>query len=123
MKPKGPLSRIEYEKFQALRKRVILSGCFGFGFSVVIAIMVNVLHVEPNFGVLAVGSFISVIWILLQMFKYKCPRCGAMPMTTRPSFSPEEVTVTGFVALFPKKCHKCGVLFVPPKEDALPSGQ
>ena len=111
MNPQDTLSQVEYADFLKLRQRVILAGGAGFLFAVMVAVMVNVLHIEPHPVVLFPLSFPIVIWLLIQMIKYKCPRCGNTPMITRLSFGGGEATAGGFVSLFPKKCSKCGVHF------------
>jgi hypothetical protein len=117
MKPKGPLTQAEYEKFQAKRRRVISGVIVAFSFVGVLAISIKFLHLEPHPAVPFL-FFPITIWLLIQMFKFKCPRCGTTPMTTRTSFGGGEVVVGSFVALRPKKCHKCGVAFAPPQPDA-----
>lgn len=111
MSSQETLSRAEYDSFQSRRLKVLLGGVLGFAFAIAVAITVNLFHVEPHPVVLGVGSFVCVIWLLVQMFKYKCPRCGTTPMTTRLTFGNDETAEGGFLALFPKKCSKCGVLF------------
>jgi len=117
MQPKGPLTQAEYEKFESNRKRVISGVIVVFSFVGVLAISIKFLHLEPHPAVPFL-FFPITIWLLIQMFKFKCPRCGTTPMTTRTSFGGGEVMVGSFVALRPKKCHKCGVSFAPPQLDA-----
>jgi len=115
-----PLSREEYERFETLRKRVLFGGCVVFAYAVCVAIMVNLFHFEPNLFIIMVSFPIPTIWTLFQMFKYKCPRCGTTPMVKRLSFGFGEVEAGSYVALSPKKCLKCSVLFAPPQEEAPP---
>ena len=115
---KGPLTQTEYGKFESNRKRVIFGGIAAFAFAGVVGICQKVFRLEPNPYVFFVLLWIITIWLLIQMFKFKCPRCGTTPMTTRPSFGGGEVVIGSFVALRPKKCHKCGVAFAPPEPEA-----
>ena len=116
-RPKGPLTQAEYETFQAKRRGVIRGVIVAFSFVGVLAICTKLLHLEPHPAVPFL-FFPITIWLLFQMFKFKCPRCGTTPMTTRTSFGGGEVVVGNFVALRPKKCHKCGVAFAPPEPEA-----
>lgn len=112
-----PLSRSEYEKFQAARRRAIFSVCAILLYAVALALMVNLFKVEPSPAILLVSGFLIIIVSMIQFIRYKCPRCKTTPMTTRTSFGGGEVVIGGYVALRPKKCHKCGVLFEPPTEE------
>jgi len=116
--PQEPLTQVEYKKFQHFRKRVIFSGIAAFSFAGVMGINQKFLHLEPNPFVIFVCVGLITIWGLIQMFKYKCPRCGTTPMMTRPSFGGGEVAVGSFIALRPIKCLKCGVSFSPPQQAA-----
>lgn len=118
IQPQKPLTQVQYDTFQSQRKRVIFAGIAVFSFAGVMGLNQKFLHLEPNPFVIFVCVGVITIWLLIQMFKYKCPRCGTTPMTTRPSFGGGEVVVGSFVALRPKKCHKCGVSFVAPQPDA-----
>ena len=120
MKPftrsQGPLTQTECDKFQSQRKRVVAGVVAIFSFAGVLVVSKKILHLEPNQLVIFLFGVPLILWLLIQMFKFKCPRCGTTPMTTRTSFGGGEVVVGSFVALRPKKCHKCGVAFAPPQD-------
>lgn len=114
IRPQEPLTRAESDKFQSQRKRVTLAGVAVLSFAGVMAINQKFFRLEINVLVIFACVGVITIWGLIQMFKYKCPRCGTTPMMTRPSFGGGDVEVASFVALRPKKCFKCGVSFAPP---------
>ena len=109
-----PLTQAELHKFQSQRMRVILAGVAVFSFAGLMAINQKFFRLEINLIVIFLFGGAPILWGLIQMFKYKCPRCGTTPMMTRPSFGGGQVEVGSFVALFPKKCFKCGVSFASP---------
>jgi hypothetical protein len=116
--PEGPLTQAEYTKFQMRRKRVILGVAAIFSFAVFLGINDKFLHFTPPMALLFLFAVPIMLWTLIQMFKFQCPRCGTMPMTMRASLGAGEGEVGNYMALRPKKCHKCGVLFEPPLRDS-----
>lgn len=114
LRPQEPLTQAESDEFQLQRKRVILAGVAVFSFAGLMAINQNFFRLETNAFVIFIFVGAIILWGLIQVFKYKCPRCGTTPMMTRPSFGVGQVEAGSFVALFPKKCFKCGVSFAPP---------
>ena len=110
------LSEPQYEMFQAQRKRVIGGVLAIFAVVGVMVISQKLLRLEFHPAV-HFALFVPItLWTMIQMFKFKCPQCGVTPMMTRPSFSSGEVAVTGYVALRPRTCHKCGVSFAAPPQ-------
>lgn len=71
--------------------------------------------------VVVLSFFPVVICGMLVMFAFKCPRCGAVPMVKRFSFTTASFEYGSMVALFPKTCGKCGVQFIKPTADGAPS--
>ncbi len=111
----GPLTQAEFDTFNARRLGVIHSMILIFTLAVVVGVAGRFFGFAPNAALVFWCGAPLVIWGLIQMFKFKCPRCHTTPMTTRASLGGGEVEVGSYVALRPKKCHKCGVLFEPPK--------
>jgi hypothetical protein len=105
------LTRSEYDMFNSHRKRLILVGGLALAFAATMVFLRGCFHIEPHPAVHFIFIVPITIWGLIQGFKFRCPRCDAIPLTTRPSVGGRDVEVSGFVALFPTKCHKCGVLF------------
>lgn len=108
---KTHLSRVEFDQFEGARKlaAILWVLCLGLGLlAATLKIAFNrVIDVD-----LAVGlTFILTIMLLVTIFRYKCPRCGTTPMTERVSVATGEIEAGGFVALRPKRCMKCGVMF------------
>lgn len=120
MTTKEHLSQAEYKDFQSRRTRVVVGFCAALSYALLLAVLKHTLHVEPNLALLLACGFAIGIWVLLQLFGFKCPRCGTIPMMTRTSFGTGNAAVTGFVALRPKKCLKCGVRFTRPQEGEQP---
>jgi predicted RNA-binding Zn-ribbon protein involved in translation (DUF1610 family) len=114
--PEGPLTQTEYDKFRSLRKRAMAPLIAAFAFAIVMVVTQKVFYLEPPMVVLFLFIVPITIWGLIQILKYKCPRCGTMPMMTRTSLGGGEVEVGSYVALRPKKCHECGVLFECPQK-------
>ena len=113
------LTEAEYVRFRARRLKVVYAAAVSFVYAAVLAAIGDLINIESHLGVVFLVSLGLVLWALSQMFRFKCPRCGVTPMTTRPSLGSGEVVVTGYVALNPKKCHKCGVSFRLPTTDAV----
>jgi hypothetical protein len=122
-RPDGPLTQAEFDRFNTRRKRVIYGVIAIFSFAVLLGINDKLLHLKPHVAVIFLFGVPIMLWTLIQMLKFKCPRCDTTPMTTRASLGGGEVEVGSYVALRPKKCHKCGVLFEPPKQDEVPKHQ
>lgn len=110
------LSVDQYHEFRLRRNRVLI-GLFGAFVWVAAAVLPQVLFgYKPSFFMIATPFFLLTVWLIIQLLRFKCPVCETVPMVTRPSFGTGEVAVTGFVALFPKKCLKCGVRFALSRE-------
>jgi hypothetical protein len=122
-RPDGPLTQAEFDKFNAQRKRVIWAVLAPFAYACVVVAAKKLLDFDAHPAAHFLFGAPTIIWALVEMFKFKCPRCNATPMTTRASLGGGEVEVGSYVALRPKKCHKCGVLFEPPKQDELSKHQ
>lgn len=117
-RPGGPLTQAEFDKFNAQRKRVIYGLIAAFSFAGLVVAANKLFTFVPHPAVVFLFCVPITLWTLIQMFKFKCPSCGTTPMTTRASLGGGEVEVGSYVALRPKKCHKCGVLFEPPLKDS-----
>jgi hypothetical protein len=59
-------------------------------------------------GYFVMGGFVLVGYLLYRMFRYTCPHCGERPMSVSISADGSSFTYTKGVALFPKRCVKCG---------------
>ncbi|MCA0176618.1 MAG: hypothetical protein LCH73_10085, partial [Proteobacteria bacterium] len=111
----GPLTQIEFDMFNARRKRIIFGFTGIFSLAIFLGVNDKLLQLKIPVGAIFVCGASIMLWTLIQMLKFKCPRCNTTPMTTRTSLGGGGVEIGGYVALRPKKCHKCGVLFEPPK--------
>jgi len=107
----GPLPPDEYRDFLNRRRHILVAFGLILLFSIVAAIVLNVFKLKPPPELLAIPSFTLVLYALVRMFRYKCPRCGATPMATRVSLITYQVEASQYVALNPNKCLKCGVSF------------
>jgi len=108
---KTHLSRVEFDQFEGARKLVAILWALCLGLGLLAATLKIAFNREIDVD-LAVGlTFILTIMLLVAMFRYKCPRCGTNPMIERVSVATGEIEVGGFVALHPKRCTKCGVMF------------
>lgn len=65
-------------------------------------------HDYVNSSYFGVGIFILSGLIGYRMFRYTCPHCGERPMSVSIAADGSSFTYTKGVALFPKRCVKCG---------------
>lgn len=63
-------------------------------------------HVDGGYFVL--GCFIFGSYWIYRMFRYNCPHCGECPMSVSISGDGSSFNYNKGVALFPKRCTKCG---------------
>lgn len=115
-RPDGPLTQVEFDEFNSQRKRMIWAVIAPFAYACVIVAVKKLFDFEVHPAVHFLFGAPSIIWALVEMLKFKCPRCGTMPMTTRTSLGTGEIEVGSYVALRPKKCRQCGVLFEAPPQ-------
>lgn len=113
----GPLTLAEFEQFASRRARLWKAAGIAFSYSTCLALLTTF---GASYG-LVVSEFIVALatlplclCCLIAMLSFKCPRCGAVPMTRRTSLATGTLEYGGFVALRPKSCGKCEVLFVKP---------
>ena len=108
------LTEAEHRKFASRRIAMTRGLVALFVLPVVLALNAKLLHFEIRGAAVAIifaYAFGVGLWTMVQMFRFKCPRCGTTPMAKRLSFGGGVVESSSFVALSPKQCQKCGVKF------------
>jgi hypothetical protein len=55
-----------------------------------------------------IAIFIVGCYFIYRMFRYTCPHCGERPMSVSIAADGSSFTYTKGVALFPRRCVKCG---------------
>lgn len=73
MTTKEHLSQAEYKDFQSRRTRVVVGFCAVLSYALLLAVLKHALHVEPNLALLLACGFAIGIWVLFQLFGFKCP--------------------------------------------------
>lgn len=112
--PIVPLNEQEYAQFSKLRLKL-----WGFVAAMVViplALVALDRVAGPVSPILLFSTIVPIfLWGLVQMFRFKCPRCKTVPMIRTVAIGEDGVDVGTMVALAPKQCRKCHVHFIPPK--------
>ena len=108
------LTQGEIALFRAKRTRVVSAVAAAFAYSLGALVTSKVLHIDIHAAVHFLLMWLITIWLIVAMLRFKCPRCKTTPMTTRLTLG-GDVEIGRYVALFPTRCHKCGVTFRTPE--------
>lgn len=111
----------EFARFQKQRNKLVFAVAGALAYSIGALVTSKVLHINIHAAVHFALMWLITVWLIVTMLRFKCPRCKTRPMTTRHTFG-GEVETGRYVALFPTRCHKCGVRFdrLRHTRDALP---
>lgn len=112
--PQRFLTQAEFFAFEKKRLRMIYGFVAIFLVACLLGVNDKLLHVDLHVGLVMFCVVPLMLWTLVQTLKFKCPRCGATPLTTRKSVSIDQVEVGNYVAFRPKVCQRCGVSLLLP---------
>ena len=104
------LTTSEIAQFRVAKRKFVLAIAAVWSYFILLAVAKHFIDLDKYAWVVMPGIFALTINVIVRSWSYKCPRCKKPPTIQRLSFG-NEVSLSGALAINPKKCPNCKVKF------------